>query len=217
MRKILVVLLLGIFNIYPTITIAQEDGWKNLKWGMTVNEIKKIYVDEQTGAKCQEELELSPLPPLNLYFYDIIERYDKSYKSSNAGPIISKYIVESKLVTTLTCMMWETGILIYKNKFFGKATDLLKMNFGDKKIQDEIMRQLKEKYPQGRVSHKEFIGPVRKAKYLAFEYTSNKIIVFNSYMYVYFLNSQTVNEIVNIYLEGKQKESKKETDKRKLF
>lgn len=176
-----------------------EEGWRNLKWGMTLEEVKALYIDDyvtEGGRKCQEiQLETITL----------------SHPEYDAD----KYLKFSPKVMDLWCQPEgeSLGIFMYDGKFFGKAVGM--PDFWSKKENFEmVIKQLREKYPKGKVSQKEgrigVVGGFEKYKYPSFEYTSDKIKVFNTNHGLYFYDPKVLNEVVNEPLRKKQQEEEKE-------
>lgn len=223
MKRVVLFFLLGIF-ICPAVAIAQEDGWKDLKWGMNLKEIKQVYINEKTGKKCRDIRSDNML--FTKLMYGIIERYDKSYDTFIIDREFSKYNNNNTTpITYVTCDNNGTDLVLFDGKFFGRVKEFDSfsgINFEDKKTQDEIMNQLKANYPKGKISYKKdtyLAGGTSKrtVTYPVFGYTSNNILVFNTLHTLYFLDVKAVNELVNIYLKAKQQEEQQKQKKTKIF
>ncbi|MBA4348674.1 MAG: hypothetical protein C0415_01610 [Thermodesulfovibrio sp.] len=198
MKRIVLVFLLGIF-ICPFMAIAQEDGWKDLKWGMTFAEIKKIYKDEN-GKKCNNA-------SLETYIQEIYVGIKELFYP---GDLPKNELVE------LFCNDWYTGVFFFKGKFFGKV---VKVDLSEKPAQEEIMKRLKEKYPKGKISYGTGVSSSKgKFRYPIFEYTSNTVKVFNNDYELYFYDLKTLNALLNSYTKNLQQiEEQKKQGLKKLF
>lgn len=141
-------------------TNPEENGWKNLRWGMSYDEIKDNYdvVDNQYGVtKCIALPRLTP----GALFYDEEEtiRFGKEVEELGCSQNENDY-------------GYLTGILMYKGRFFGKQ---IGVPTPDGKMQDDLKTQsskLKEKYPHGKIVLDQLGNHF-------FRYVSDDITVFN--------------------------------------
>lgn len=143
-----------------------ENGWKNLKWGTTLKEVLRFDEDiryiniwgqeeecthlDETTSSIYFEREKS----LN-YYYDVSELYCVPY-----GGGYRHY----------------TGILFYKGKFFGKIVTLNNYK-DDNKTQNIIITQLKEKYPNGKISYYYVIDDDEKETWFGTTYKTYKYVL----------------------------------------
>lgn len=209
-----------------------ENGWKNLKWGMTEKEVLKFYKD--------------------LPFLNIVGEYEcggDNFRLKQIGVTINPERNEAlhyySDVSELTCLPsgggWysRSGILFYKGKFFGKILTLDGYK-NNEKTQNIIITQLKEKYPNGEISsyvygykaegifgietyeykHETEVGILEKMradiKIPLFEYKSNKITVFiNKDFDLYFYDTKVLDELVIIDREQQKKNEDEKTNKTK--
>lgn len=149
---------------------AEEDGWKNLKWGMRLQEIKDNYVNEVTGQKCTE---ISEKP---VFTAEQMTEFEKK-----------SIYPEMRKVTRVFCDGQPAGILMYKGTFVEKTVDLDKLvaradgGIGQEELnayENNILKKLKEIYPKGKIGHietKNLFGIIHRIP--TFEYHSDKIVV----------------------------------------
>ncbi|KAF0155724.1 MAG: hypothetical protein FD159_2025 [Syntrophaceae bacterium] len=196
-----------------------EEGWKNLKWGMTINEIEAVFVvDEQTGEKCDLSVG-DTVMFLQHFTYDL----GKSINFYSIPKTVSTLVCKSKIAPYET---FTTGIMLYNGKFFGKRVYVGRLDV-DKQVQNSIMSSLKEKFPKGKITYnKQFIrtenlievDKKRTLTYPYFEYIGNKIKVFNDDSSIYFYEPGMLNAAVSDVFQEKQSGEKKKQDSlKKLF
>lgn len=202
-RCVMMVFLLGVLIVNPYRVMAQEDGYKNLKWGMTLKEMEKVYINEDTGTQCKK-MSMENINPTK--FIILIGHYDKTFFEQ---PRIDEKLLD--LVAGVSCDDRSTGIMVFKKQFFAYVKNIGNII----QNQQEVMPQLKNKYPSGQISmsDKKLAG----VKYPEFSYLSSNIGVFNDLSNVYFASTKMVNEIVSVYQQGKQAEEQKKKSKSKLF
>lgn len=213
MKRIISIFLLGMIVAGVVTASAEDDGYKNLKWGMSVEEMKKVYVNVGTGKICGEwndRYGKEPVHPQTVR--DLIYRYDKSF-FQNTGVnelIIRYYILNDIAVYTCEKERQERGVafLTYKEKLFAYVK-----GFESYQLQ-EIMPQLQSQYPKGKTSNTK--DPIDNKKYTAFEYSSDNTEVFNTSDTVYIVSSKKLKEIFNLYQQGKQTEEQKKKSKSNL-
>jgi len=209
-----------------------ESGWKNFKWGMTLEEVLRFKEDlifTIGGEQLRCNHTNIDLPKESIYF----ER-ERSLRYYNN-------------VSELFCTpgdlgggyLQDTGLLFYKGKLFGKFMELYNYE-NDNKMQDIIITQLKEKYPDGKTSYmyKIKVGEYRVGEYRVsdkfsykhetevglldkllkfekipvFEYKSDKITIFiNKNFNLYFYDTKVLDELVRKDREHQKKIKDDET------
>lgn len=181
-----------------------EDGWKNLKWGMTLEEIKTVGIEGCEKIHVDEPVSLSN----GFFCYEV----DKCLN-------IYSYIEIEKKLQEITCGSGSrssgdisTGIILFDGKFFGAI-----INMPDYLREKEnfmvVIKQLGEKFSKGKIRQKDGQGPINQYKYPSFEYNSDHIKVFNDDNELFFYDSKVLKEILGlparIESERKNQENKR--------
>lgn len=190
-----------------------ENGWKNLKWGMTLAEIQAMYVSEN-GEKCAiaklENVVESPFRfpekfiELDTDRGELSERFKEVFCGEEYRPLTM-----------------VPKIFMFDGKFFGKTVGLPDyLNEKGKKDFESVMQQLKEKFPKGKIHQREALAPQNlsgksmKYKYPSFEYISDNIKVWSDERRIYFFEPKMMNEVLSI--PKKEKQKKDEQEKKKI-
>lgn len=212
MKRIICILLLIIF-ITPVSVMAQEDGWKDLKWGMTLEELKQVFANEKTPEKCEMSMDgLKTAYYGSFVIANLLRHYDK--KSDDSALAKQLFLSNSKpLIEAVWCgdnyRGEYTGIMLYNKKFFGKEIGF------PSEFQQEIMQQLKDKYPKGKMSYETLTN---SGKYPVFEYISSSIVVLSELSRVVrFFDAKAVNEMMTLYFKAKQEKEEQAKKARKIF
>lgn len=216
MKKVVFFVVMAL-SLCPFHVCAQEDGWKNLKWGMTINEIKDLYVDEHTGEKCDNLIEGDTF----MYLQDVTYELGKSISHNSIPKSVSTLICKSKTPPYETKL---TSLMLYNGKLFGKKVIIDGFEH-DKQLQSKVMSNLKQKYPKGSIVYdKQIVLPqYKKPKkiklpYPYFEYSSGTIKVFNNGGIIFFYDPGMLNAVLRDVSENaKGSESKKLDKVNKLF
>lgn len=211
-------LLVCLFFLIPLNVLAQEDGWKNLKWGMTLKEIEQVYTDETTGTKCERMREEDPFWVLGgsgILYIDL---------DNTIGRADLETVKEVTCAKTSYGEFSSIGLLTYKGKLFGKViniSDPLADTKEAKEERNEILRNLKGKYPNGNLSYRNisdlFYPNSKEArifkgqKYGVFEYKTDKLFIFANYT-LCFYDPKILNELLSGLqsIKLKQKEQKEQ-------
>lgn len=193
---------------------------------MGLDQIKKVYISEEYGKKC---IEIDTI----VGQYGPFLAYDNNHKDT---------IEVTKEMEELRCEYedepnWhDTGIYLYKGKFFGKRVEIRNLTssfYDDKEYAkfNDIFNQLKAKYPKGKISYESRKGPIKgqNYKYPSFEYESNNIKIFtreetgdNSLIKdsdsvgLYFFNPKDLKEVLRKAFDKKAEEEKQEAKKKEL-
>lgn len=224
MKKVLVLCLLLVFS--PLVAIAQDNGWKYLKWGMSFEEVRKaIAANEKSMAK----------EPCNVELKRYIEAFVPDTEKHLMMKHIPKYDRLKKFEDTDSYelrLQYEFGAdscpkgYMLDGKLFGIEVDIGDIAMDDK-LYREFLNNLKEKYPKGRFSNLKFV------KKQGFQYISDKLTIFIAAsdienpsdpfgLRLYFYEPKMLNEAINYFnglvkaIEEEEKKEKKKAIKGKF-
>ena len=208
--------------LIPLNVLGQEDGWKNLKWGMTLKEIEQVYIDETTGKKCERMREEYPIRVLGG-----TGKLEIDLDNSIGEAIIRGTVKEVTCAETSYGTFDSTGLLTYKGKLFGKVIKISGPSADTKEAKeerDEILRNLQRKYPKGNLLYRNisdlFLPNSKNArifkgqKYGVFEYKTDKLFIFANFTLGFYdpmILNELRSELQSIKL--KQKEQKEQSIK----
>lgn len=172
-----------------------EDGWKNLKWGMTFEEIKTVGIEDCEKAYVDELVFLSN----GSFCYEVDKCLD----------ILSHREIEKRF-QEITC---GAGIILFDGKFFGAIINMPDY-LSEKENFMVVIKQLGEKFPKGKIRQKDGQGPINQYKYPSFEYNSDNIKVFNDDNELFFYDPNALKKILG--LTAKIESEKKEQENKRL-
>jgi hypothetical protein len=183
---------------------AQEDGWKNFKWDMTENQMKK-------AANCKNGT-TAPIYNISNFVYAVLLHHGIKITDDNL------FLND---VESFWCPSEESGAgtyvpILFKRKFIGVIKDYSLLGFSDNPIvQKDIIGQLKAKYPTGKVTT--VTNRDRGYKYLAFDYKSPAIEIFNENALLIMISTNGIQSMIEAYNQTINKAKSDKDEKMKAF
>lgn len=146
----------------------EDPGWKNLKWGMYLDDIRRLYVNEATGKRCPNSMILRSPDSYSVIYQSV--KGERALLDSFTKGLKEVFCGDFK----------ELGIYLWNGRFMGKKVAIV--DFDKKEIQDAVIKKLKETYPNGQIFYRTYEG----VKYPIYEYESKTIRVFNTMDSIFF-------------------------------
>ena len=198
--------------LMTTGAMAQENGWENLTWGMSKEEVN-------TALECKQGM-LSPTETSEKAYNLILTHhlgsdYHQNYESHKLQRYYCAYAYGHETYDKIVGE--NNNILFFKGKFIAVANNLNHGHFSeDTAYQKSVMNKLKSEHPSGTITAVKFPETsFYKGKYLAFEYKSADAEIFNDNQVLIMISTQGFqpifdgyNDIINKNKSDKEKRIK---------
>jgi len=186
----------------------EENGWKNLRWGMSYDEIMENYRVEDNDDQIKKCAVFNSTVSPEAHFWNF--RFGKEVEELYCSP----YPIKTSNFAS-GGFGYRTGILMYKGRFFGK---IVYVRYSNNEMElSALMGQLKEKYPRGKIT-KTPVNIVNSDYVKSFSYVSDDITVRwegGSYSSVYIYNTKMLQEALKepLAIENEEERLREERDK----